>query len=691
MCKKYIYFLLILGGFAIFSNSCKRLDIAPPNILTDQTILSTPDGVTSYMARLYSEMCIEDFKYSGARGYNNAYYAYISPAAMTGEALSRDERAPTESNMGTWPTGTANANPNGWQTLYGVIRDCNYLIANLPSHAAGFTPVQVKNWIGEAYFVRATCYYALVRRFGGVPLVTTVINYPVTATDSVAVNGLARASEADTWKLIAADCDSAYNDLPITNQVSRANKATAAAYKARAMLYAGSVAKYNTNVSPSNTWNTGVLCGFPAGTDPKPYFQAAYDAAKLVISGTAGNTYSLYMKGWAAGNLTAQFRNMVDMFFDASSQENIFIRQYGTYQTDGHDYDRYNIPDPIKGPQGWSSETLPTLDFVEMFDGFPKNTSGPNAGRIQVLDANGNYNLYTNPTDLFANAEPRLKAYVITPMDVVKGTVIEIRAGIYKASTGGTGLIKPSQIPGAGEGNLQRFDISNSASSPIFVGTGTTVTGSGNTNKWYTLPNGQQMLACGNYGPCPTGGGGWYSANAFLGFGLRKYLNESLPQPQILEFYSTQSWIEIRYAEVLLTAAEAIMELNSLGGSLNTSEALGYVNSIQTRAGATVTPAGSFDLNTVRKEWRKEFAFENKTWWNLLRWRLLDKEMNHTVYRQLAPFYVADAGKYIFDSKPFEEMSRFNNGYTWNTRDYYQAMPTSELSTNRRMIQNVGY
>ena len=680
MCGKYLSFLILCAGIAIFANSCKKLNVPPPNILTDETVLGTSDGVTSYMARLYSEMPIEDFKWSPTNGYNNGYNIFHAPAAMTGEALSRDQRVPTE-----------NGNSVNWNWLYSVIRDCNYFIQTFPDFSTNFTPAQVQSWLGEAYFIRATCYYALVRRFGGVPLVTNLINYPATSTDSVAINGLARASEADTWKLIGSDLDSAYNKLPTSNQVSRADKSTAAAYKARVMLYAGCIAKYNTNVSPSNPFNTGQLCGFPAGTDPKPYFQASYDAAKLVINGTAGKTYGLYMKGWSAGNLTAQFRNMVDMFFDASSPENIFVKQYGTYQTSGHNYDRYNIPDPIKGPQGWSSETLPTLDMVEMYDGFPHWESGPNTGKIKNLDDDGYYTLYDQPTDLFANAEPRLKAYVITPMDVLKGTTIEIRAGIYKASTGGTGKIKPSDIPGAGEGNMTRFDISNSANSPLFVGLGPTITGSGNTNKFYTLPNGQQMLASGNYGPFFTGGGAWYSASAFMGFGLRKYLNEALPQSQIVEAYSTQSWIEIRFAEVLLTAAEAIMELNSLGQTLPVSEALDYVNSIQNRAGATITPLASFDLNTVRKEWRKEFAFENKTWFNLLRWRLLDKEMNKTVYRQLAPFYVADAGKYIFDSKPFEEMTRFSNGYTWNPLNYYQAIPASELSTNKRMIQNMGY
>jgi hypothetical protein len=203
------------------------------------------------------------------------------------------------------------------------------------------------------------------------------------------------------------------------------------------------------------------------------------------------------------------------------------------------------------------------------------------------------------------------------------------------------------------------------------------------------------MLASGNFGMYPTGGGGWFSSSAFMGFGIRKYLNENKAPADMGSNSSyghcNQTWIDVRYAEVLLTAAEASMELNSLGQSGNTAEALQYVNQIQQRAGANITPVDSFDLNTVRKEWRKEFAFENKTWFNLLRWRLFDKEMNKTVYRQLTPFYVADAGKYIFDVKPFEEMTRYGNGYTWNTQWYYQGFPASEVSNNKKMIQNIGY
>lgn len=702
MSKKYSILLLLLINVTIMMDACKKLNVAPPNILSDATILGTSDGVTSYMARLYSEMPIEDFKYSPSNGYNNAYNAFNWGSKSTGESLGRDWRQPNE-----------NSNVVNYNAVYGTIRDCNYFIQSFPAYAGQFSAEQGKNWLGEAYFVRAVCYYALVRRFGGVPLVKTPIDYPATATDSVAIDGLARSSEEDTWNFIGSDLDTAYSMLPVSNQTGRADKSTAAAYKARVMLYAGSIAKYNTNISPENKYGTGQLCGFADGPNKAAaYFKAAYDAAKLIISGTAGKTYSLYMKDWVAGNLAAQTQNMEDMFFDASSPENIFVRQYDTYLDDGHNWDLYMIPDCIRG-WGWGSEVSPTLDFVEMYDGIPTwNGDGltavensPNAfgcARLKNLNPDGTYVQYANPTDLFANAEPRLKAFIITPYDKLKGSVIEIRAGIVKPQGHPDGAISPSDIKNSGEGTPlnSRYDITNSPSSSIFVGLGPTNTGSGNTNRPYTIPAGcpnagQTILAAGNAGIFPTGGGAWYSASAFMGFSIRKYLNPNQAPADMGSNSSyghcNQTWIEIRYAEVLLIAAESIMELQSLGQPADVQEALGYVNLIQERAGATITPASSFTLNTVRKEWRKEFAFENKTWFNLDRWRLFDKEMNKTVYRQLTPFYVAETGKYIFDVKPFEEMTRYGNGYTWNPTWYYQNFPGSEISNNKKMIQNIGY
>ncbi|EKC79526.1 hypothetical protein LEA_02345, partial [human gut metagenome] len=171
------------------------------------------------------------------------------------------------------------------------------------------------HYLGEAYFVRAMVFYAMARRFGGIPLVTRVIEYPA-SSDKLEV---ARSSEEQTWDQILADFDNAARLLNTTSlKEGYANKYVALAFKSEAMLYAGCVAKYNETVSGRLTGlgeKTGVrVIGFDAGTweaASKRYFREAYKAAREVM--TEGG-YSLYKKKWAAGDPEAQYQNMVEMF-----------------------------------------------------------------------------------------------------------------------------------------------------------------------------------------------------------------------------------------------------------------------------------------------------------------------------------------------------------------------------------------
>lgn len=49
---------------------CRKLDVPPVNIVQDKDIFASPNGVQAYMARIYSEMPIEDFRFSPTRGFN---------------------------------------------------------------------------------------------------------------------------------------------------------------------------------------------------------------------------------------------------------------------------------------------------------------------------------------------------------------------------------------------------------------------------------------------------------------------------------------------------------------------------------------------------------------------------------------------------------------------------------------------
>jgi len=293
-----------------------------------------------------------------------------------------------------------------------------------------------------------------------------------------------------------------------------------------------------------------------------------------------------------------------------------------------------------------------------MFVGIPKNADGT----IQNLDASGHYVLFSNTMDLFANAEPRLRASVIFPGDVFKGQSIEIRRGIY------TGPVAGGISPLLPAGSRSQYPTAN------------LVTSSNAAQTPYKLPDGTLMN--------PAGLSGVFTGDqtcAISGFSVRKWLNPNLPTSQVLENNEDQTWIEMRYAEVLLNRAEAGYEL---GGGANITDAFNIINQIRSRAGATLLAGpGAMTIDTIRIERRKELAFENKTYWDLRRWRIFDKEQNGTLYRVLMPFYSAQAGKYFFDARTDER----NDVYTYDPKWYYEQIPPGAISKSTNLIQNPGY
>ncbi|WP_165043256.1 RagB/SusD family nutrient uptake outer membrane protein [Dysgonomonas sp. ZJ709] len=636
--SKFILLLALICG----APACTDLDIPPMNVVQDKDIFANENGIKSYLARVYGQMPIEDFRYCPERRFNHFWIINPFPA-ITGEALSRDQTS-------------ARSEEGYWGDAYKLIRDINYFIETLPTYASNFSEDQVNTWIGEAYFVRGATYFALAKRYGGVPLVDNILKYPEQSIEELQVP---RSSEEATYNKIAEDFDKAYSILPETNQVGRANKYAAAGFKSRAMLFAGSIAKYN-QVSLFDKSNNR-LCGISADK-AADYFKLSYDAAKLVEG-----HYSLYKDSWKADDKEAQYQNYTELFFSAKSQENIFVRQY-VYPESVHGYDVYNIPYQYM-VGGYSSEVNPTLEFVEMFDGLPKKADG----KIDVYDTNGKYKMYDKQMDFFANAEPRLRATVIFPGDVFKDQTVEIWRGIYIGEVNGG--ISPLLSPGTKD----RYE--NTSSKSLLVTSATP-----ETQVVRTLPNGKQMNAAGRSGCFYS-----HTVQALSGFSIRKWMNPSMPAAQVVENRSDQTWIELRYAEILLNRAEAAYELYLAGkGDADyQGDAYKCINDIRERAGADMltskTALNSIDI--VRKERRKELGFENKIWWDLKRWRLLDKEQNATTYRILMSFYAENNGKWFFDDR-YDEL---NSVYNWDSRWYYQKISDGEITKSPNIVQNSGY
>ena len=671
--------VLSLPGLLLLT-ACVNLDVLPNNIVTDDDLFTSENGIKIYLARMYSQMPFEDFKYMAEWGLE--YNAWLGSTGIegTGEAVNRD-------GICRQFTGERTAY---WENAFILLNDAHYLMEVLERNKESFAESDYNHYMGETYFVRATVFYAMAKRFGGVPLITASVT-----EDSEPV---ARSSEEETWNQILADYDMAASLLK-TEHIVRgySNRYVALAYKSEAALYAGCVAKYNELVTDRATGlglKTGVrVIGFDSDSwaaASKRYFREAYLAAREVM--TSGK-YSLYKTRWSAGNREAQFQNMVSMFSDLNSSENIYVKQY-IYPTMTHGYDAYSGPFIFRGPL--SAGTCPTLDFIELFDGFDRYADGTIKVTSGASNNAGNYLLFDTPMDFFKNAEPRLRAYVIFPGDQFRGTNIEIYAGV---DTRTTANLTPLFGTGANAyAYSNRTSFYQSLSAYTSTGTGKTLhmslrEGTGTVLVPY---GGGQMPASGANGPF------FNNPEATItGFYGRKWLNTD-PAFVPGEGKSDQPFILMRYADVLLNAAEAAVELALAGEVSPDGEdllllATGNVNLIRERAGATLLsgniPANEAGRNIVRKERRKELAFEHKTKWDLRRWRVLHAEnrngfwgetrtmsnfsdISGYCFRGLYPFFSTQQGKWYFDAR-YQWINQ--KTFSYDYIDYYFAIPNEEV------------
>ena len=126
---------------------------------------------------------------------------------------------------------------NGWSSLWAIIAQSNSLINFLEERAdPSVNPIILQNAIGEAYFMRATAYFYLVRLWGPVPIIENNLDY----VDSPQIN---TNRIEDVYELITRDYAEAMNRLVEKNRGSNygenghVSKGSAEAMLAKAYLY----------------------------------------------------------------------------------------------------------------------------------------------------------------------------------------------------------------------------------------------------------------------------------------------------------------------------------------------------------------------------------------------------------------------------------------------------------------------
>lgn len=636
--KRIKYILVLVAAVAL--SSCVNLDIAPVNLLTDEDTFGSEYGITAYMAKMYRDMPMEDFQCSPRKGWNatNISSGFGAWSGITGEALARSQSS--QSHLDWFSEG------------YAMLREINVFMETLPDFAGRYSKNDVDKWLGEAYFLRAFAYYTMAIRYGGVVIVNKTLEYP-NESGNLEDYMIPRSSEEETWAQVASDYDKAIELLPESNSFGRANKYVAAAYKARAMLHAASIANFN-EISHFDTERKLRLCGLPHEKAVE-YYQAAYDAAKMVEG-----HYSLYKGDWIKDNCESKIENFHNVLQKSDNCESILVRQYG-YDVYTHSYDCLFAPLQMKisGTVGGAS---PTLDYVELFDGFDRDSDG----HIRFLDDSGKYLMFDDPMDPYRNAEPRLRATVIFPGDVFRKEKIEIWRGIY------TGSVKDGLKKFIKESSTSKYDkVKNVVTAPKEASV-----------EAFTLKTGEVTKTAGASGSFNSSGYGTYT-----GFLLRKWMDYSLGDGLWVPGRSESDWIDMRYAEVMLIRAEAAFELAQLGKpSAYVDEAFELINEIRERAGANIlTSSSELTRQFIRDERFRELGFENKAYWDLVRWRTYDKEQpSKRRYHVAMPFRVSENGKWIIDRKLQESSTTYTFKPVW----YYLSIPDSDIAKNHNLVQN---
>lgn len=407
MKKTINIFLIVL----MVVTSCKEdvLDKVPLGIISDNVVWKDPALVDAYLTECYAEIYI----FSNEVSQDNNWSNYDRGDGWAGPLYVND--VSDECKSGWIPDGyvyklgylrIGGGLLEWWENSYKVIRKLNEFIQRVPS--SPLSEDVKKERTAEARFLRAFNYFAMVKRYGGIPLITEAqdLNIP---NDSLYPK---RAKEQAVYDFVLLEIDAISNDLPNTsNDLGRPTKYAALALKCRAALYAGSIAQFGTVLLD------GVV-GIDAST-ATAYYQQAYDAAKLIIN--SGN-YSLYDK--YPNDKVMNFRNL---FLDKNNTEAIFVKKHDNSNAmgnggNGWGYDFFQTP----LPNGWSSgnQNAPYLEMAEEFEHIDGSSGKLDRNTIQQ-------GLWTTD-QLWANKDPRFFATIYTQNAPWKGTLLDYHKGILK-------------------------------------------------------------------------------------------------------------------------------------------------------------------------------------------------------------------------------------------------------------------
>lgn len=371
----YIAACACIWGFSSCADTF--LDLEPLDTKTDVVYFQTPEHFREYATGLYGQLL----------GWQSRYGSIFDHMDCSSD-LSTYFSNSQDVGFGKIVVGS---NDSRWDNCYANIRAVNMLFQKAESY--GGDRNDLAQSLGEGYFFRAYSYFYLLKFFGGVPIVQTVLD-----VDSPELRA-SRNSRYEVVDLILSDLDKAIEYLPNEQNIpsedkGRISKGGAEAFKARVLLYEATWRKYN-----------GTSTDFEGSAGPQSDQVNAFleEAIALCDEVMADPVYSLWNY-----NSVAAMQNMSNRYLFCIESEG--SNPAGKGKDTNKEFILYSVYDQKTRPASIDlTQTLwkltPSRKLIDMFvctDGLP-------------IDKSPKFQGYQKRGDEFKNRDYRLKSYIGTP------------------------------------------------------------------------------------------------------------------------------------------------------------------------------------------------------------------------------------------------------------------------------------
>lgn len=639
--------------------SCNFLDIDPyiNDLPTLDSVFTRTETTRQYLANVYS--FLPDYSFPGAT--NGVPWVPVSDECLY---TSIDEYRNFFNYFCNNNMSSHDDYFQRWAKYYQGIRNAGIFLQRV-YECKELTPIELKEMIGEAHFLRAYFYFELMKEYGPVVLAPEK-GWPLdTPMDELLVP---RNSWDECVNFVVNELKLAVENLPETQpdvEFGRPTQGAAYAVMSRLLLYSASPL-FNGNSSYSDFANpkTGEPYINPVA-DPSKWAQAAWAAKKVIDCGQ----YELYTV--EADENTPEIPSTIDAEFTGEYPNGIAgIDPYKSYsQLFNGEVQASDNKEIIFGR---ASNSL--TEWVQAMMPFQMGSQGSCVYNITQKLVDAYYMVDGHDPEEASSAYPYNKEY-----------------SNYSQSF--SGYMIPSGTCGWYVNREARFYATVGFCNSRYYGISTTNTSNKNFNCQFYLddPNNGKNAVRSNSGS--------QDQYCMTGYLCRKWLHEE-DSYEDNGLIRNKVWMDYRLAEIYLNYAEALNELQAgsytVEGetfSRNAEEIRHYFNLVRFRAGLPgMTAQEAADYTTVRdmirRERQIELAWEGHRYFDVRRWEIAVTEENEPIYG--VDVNQTEANKDAF----FQKVVVREAEYTYKSfvkRQNFWPIPNDEIIRNPNLIQSPGW